>query len=701
MACVWQNSWRAKQYNQYQNTAYSQYANVPEIFISVSSNNGQDWSEPMVINSVQIQQFNNIKPMWVYPADIIKNTGTIVNGHPVGKLALMFYDDISWGAYSIDSPQGTNSGGYVKYMTINIEMPAGSTSGITGYVRRADNQQPIANATVACGDQTTLTNAQGMYTLNVLPGLCTVNAVAPGYIPTTANVTVTEGNFTNHNFNLTAYPLVSVYGVVQGGNPAQPLTNATVTLTGVQNYSAVTNTVGEFNIPNVISNYSYDYTISKPGYWNALGSIVVISSNHNMGTIQLVEILASPLNVLATELPGNQQVHLQWVAPVPSRWSSDSAQKPMFTNERTDRSLTGYTIWRMLEGQELNQAVWVLIGSCNAGSTTITDTNWGALNEGNYRYAVRANYGNDSSEPTFSNILHRYLYGTLTGYVRDLDDLPVCNALVSLYRVVPDGNGPYFGNTNSLGQYSIPGIMYGLYALSFEALCYCPVDNLEITIFQNLVTTYDVVLQDLLIPPCIATAEVNTQNTLVLVHWEMPELDNNRSLTGFRIWRFCGDNDDNPDAWTFLAETIVTFNYIDLGWSALPAGIYKYAIRAIYSGNHQSEAALSNPVEKTTGLSPENAVAGIDYLYGASPNPFRGKTSITYSLMQNQPVNIEIYSITGQLISKISKSDSKSGLNTLSWNACDKAGKPLPSGVYICRMITNGTTYSRKLILLR
>ncbi|MBM4399669.1 MAG: hypothetical protein FJ041_05000, partial [Candidatus Cloacimonetes bacterium] len=47
MACVWQNSWRAKQYNQYQNTAYSQYANVPEIFISVSSNYGQDWSEPM------------------------------------------------------------------------------------------------------------------------------------------------------------------------------------------------------------------------------------------------------------------------------------------------------------------------------------------------------------------------------------------------------------------------------------------------------------------------------------------------------------------------------------------------------------------------------------------------------------------------------------------------------------------------------
>ncbi|MBP7310448.1 MAG: hypothetical protein KA984_04090, partial [Candidatus Cloacimonetes bacterium] len=126
MAVVWQNSWRAKQINEYADPDYSAYANSPEIYILVSSDNGNNWSDPIVLNNVDTPQLAGLKPMWVYPADqMIRMPDS--QGRRVGKLGLMFYDDYTWGSNVVTPPVHANAdGGQVMFMELEIVFPTGA-----------------------------------------------------------------------------------------------------------------------------------------------------------------------------------------------------------------------------------------------------------------------------------------------------------------------------------------------------------------------------------------------------------------------------------------------------------------------------------------------------------------------------------------------------------------------------------------------
>lgn len=124
LAAVWQDSRRARLYNYQQDTDYVQYANTPEIRVSVSSDSGATWSQPLVLNNVSTPQLAGIKPMWVYPADQVKFVGYSGNG-TVGKLGLLFYNDYTWGANSLTPPYHNNvDGGQVMFMELQINFPA-------------------------------------------------------------------------------------------------------------------------------------------------------------------------------------------------------------------------------------------------------------------------------------------------------------------------------------------------------------------------------------------------------------------------------------------------------------------------------------------------------------------------------------------------------------------------------------------------
>ena len=126
MAAVWQDSRRARDYNYIGDTEMIDYANTPEIWISLSSDNGNSWSEPIILNNVDTPEFSGIKPMWVYPADKIQYVGT-VDGQKIGKLGFMFYNDYTWGANVIDPPYHQNpDGGQVMFMEMQFSMPVPS-----------------------------------------------------------------------------------------------------------------------------------------------------------------------------------------------------------------------------------------------------------------------------------------------------------------------------------------------------------------------------------------------------------------------------------------------------------------------------------------------------------------------------------------------------------------------------------------------
>lgn len=124
MAAVWQNSWRARQYNEYNDADWIDYQDTPEIWISVSPDHGDTWSEPIVLDNQNVPEFQGIKPMWVYPADKVIYT-RMEGKQKVGKLGFMFYNDYTWGSASIEYPVGNPDGGEVMFMELEIVFPEG------------------------------------------------------------------------------------------------------------------------------------------------------------------------------------------------------------------------------------------------------------------------------------------------------------------------------------------------------------------------------------------------------------------------------------------------------------------------------------------------------------------------------------------------------------------------------------------------
>jgi len=84
------------------------------------------------------------------------------------------------------------------------------------------------------------------------------------------------------------------------------------------------------------------------------------------------------------------------------------------------------------------------------------------------------------------------------------------------------------------------------------------------------------------------------------------------------------------------------------------------------------------------------------------PNPTFNITSIEYVLEKREPVSIEIYNASGQLIKVLQdKQLQRSGYHKVIWDGTDNTGRIVPNGVYFCRLSTPSQILRKKLILVR
>jgi len=83
------------------------------------------------------------------------------------------------------------------------------------------------------------------------------------------------------------------------------------------------------------------------------------------------------------------------------------------------------------------------------------------------------------------------------------------------------------------------------------------------------------------------------------------------------------------------------------------------------------------------------------------PNPFNPVTHIGFNLPQAQEVKIVIYSITGEKICTLIREQLAAGYHQVSWNATDSKGMSVPSGVYICKMVSGEKSMIRKMLLIK
>ena len=88
-------------------------------------------------------------------------------------------------------------------------------------------------------------------------------------------------------------------------------------------------------------------------------------------------------------------------------------------------------------------------------------------------------------------------------------------------------------------------------------------------------------------------------------------------------------------------------------------------------------------------------------LYQNSPNPFNPNTHIRFDLPKNESISLMIYNIAGKEVAQINRNNLSAGSHVINWKGQNQYGDPLPSGLYIYRLVAGNKISTKKMLLLK
>ena len=83
------------------------------------------------------------------------------------------------------------------------------------------------------------------------------------------------------------------------------------------------------------------------------------------------------------------------------------------------------------------------------------------------------------------------------------------------------------------------------------------------------------------------------------------------------------------------------------------------------------------------------------------PNPFNPSTSIVFSLPDHSHVSLNIYDISGRLVSTLVDGMVDGGVHNVVWNGTDINGEMVSAGVYIYALESAEMVVTKKMIFMK
>jgi hypothetical protein len=83
------------------------------------------------------------------------------------------------------------------------------------------------------------------------------------------------------------------------------------------------------------------------------------------------------------------------------------------------------------------------------------------------------------------------------------------------------------------------------------------------------------------------------------------------------------------------------------------------------------------------------------------PNPALGAISFSYVLPRSGQASLTIYDVCGQRVITLAQGQKQGGASSLTWKGNDSQGRKVSAGVYYYRLIYEGTSLTRQLVLLK
>jgi len=134
-----------------------------------------------------------------------------------------------------------------------------------------------------------------------------------------------------------------------------------------------------------------------------------------------------------------------------------------------------------------------------------------------------------------------------------------------------------------------------------------------------------------------------------------------------------------------------------LSFKVLKAGNPRLRLASVIArdgANQPVSVLVTSPVDEVA----TPLVTGIGW---ASPNPFPGTTSLTFTMAKRGEVHLAIYSLTGRHVVTLAHGMREPGAYRLEWDGRDASGALAPAGVYYAQFTTEGVRATRKLTSLR
>lgn len=441
-----------------------------------------------------------------------------------------------------------------------------------------------------------------------------------GYISSTQIVSINENQTTNINVIMDPVPVYHVTGLVTGSDqPALGLSEAHITLSGIADYNALTDAQGSFEIENVFSGNTYAYTITKIGYLPSTGSITIGNTDYNMGTIILNERANPPAAVQAVESLPN--VNLTWISP-----NSNAAE----VTESFENDLFPPSDWsQIVTNNGLPNSFGVAPTWCRAGNIPLSNPitpqngNWQAImwwsDQHQDEWLITPQFVCPFEAALSFN---GYIYlGSPEGdhyYVKISTDNG--NSWDILWDSVAAGDG--------YSDYSIP------FLISLQDYAY---QNIQLAWHADDPPTDDgmwniAAIDNIFIGSPTQTirfkdseisfkssgfgktkfANYSIKHNEFLSKAEAKGLNssprtinvinrNDRALIGYKVWRLLLGEENNETNWSLLTPApIMNPAYQDTGWSSIPDGTYKWAVKALYTNDVLSGSSFSNAIQKLT-----------------------------------------------------------------------------------------------------
>lgn len=440
---------------------------------------------------------------------------------------------------------------FILYLT-DVELTEITSGSISGKV--TDGTAAIAGVKVSLdgSDSTVTTDAAGTFLFdNVSTGEHTLSFTADGYAEKTITVDVTNGSTIAIDVQLTKVMEVSVSGVVLT-QTGKVVGGAKVELKGYKNYSSVSGNDGTFSLPSVLTDGTGELIVSHRELETKQLEVQLTDAVNALGNIVLTPRIVTPTDVKVTTA---DNAIINWTKPVAyENYRVDSGDydgrignpngtaTSVYGNVmRTPARLYGinwYTDKYLQEHSSVNIFVFDLDSDGNPTSTTL------------YQKENVQNIDNQWNTLTF--------------------DTPI------------DAPNGYMLAISATGHAGL-GLAAESADYPFAERTTCYSDDYTTGSF-SYVEDHNINRQAMIRAIGIDSDKLNIPSVLDCT---------------YKAWRLKDTDAADEAAWTLLtAAELTATTFTDANWSALTAGIYRFAVKAVYSDGRLSDAALSDKVYK-------------------------------------------------------------------------------------------------------